>query len=62
MAFNKKYYNSYLKAKLGPDHIPFVFEDDDSFWIPVIGKNDKTKELQTNGFVRISVTVMPKEM
>lgn len=62
MAFNKKYYNSYLKTKQAPGSKLLVFEDDDSFWVPLIGTDEKSKEMVVNGSARISVTVMPKEM
>ena len=62
MAFNKKYYNSYLKGKQPADSIAFEFEDDDSFWVPVVGKTEKSKDDVINGYVRISITILPKEM
>ena len=57
---NKKYYNAYLKEKLGS--FSLSFEDDDSFWIPMNKMDDDSKSLKNNGYVRISVTIMPKEM
>jgi Ca2+-dependent lipid-binding protein len=60
LALNKKYYTSYLKSKLPPDY-KLEFEDDDSFWVPCKGRDEKTREFKNNGFVRISVTVLPKE-
>jgi len=41
---------------------PIVFEDEDSFWLPCIGTDEKTKALVNNGYVRISVTILPKEL
>lgn len=38
------------------------FDDDDSFWIPCKGRDDKTGEIVDNGFIRISITILPKEM
>lgn len=58
---NKKYYESFFKNTLkGTDISELEFEDDDSFWLPVKGtENGVTK---VNGYVRISFTLMPKEL
>jgi hypothetical protein len=37
------------------------FEDDDSFFLPLKGVNDKG-EVKITGYIRISVTIMPKEL
>jgi hypothetical protein len=57
---NKSYYNEFLKEKWGPD-LKITFEDEDSFWLPVIGKDFKTGETRVNGYLRMTLTVMPKE-
>lgn len=36
---------SYLKEHM-PKEVPLVFEDNDSFWIPIIGKDEKTGEMK----------------
>lgn len=41
--------------------VPLKFEDEDSFWVPVKGKDEKTGEIKVNGYVRLSLTVMAKE-
>ncbi len=39
------------------------FEDDDSFWVPLKGLNEKNKDvIENHGYVRISVTILPKEL
>lgn len=57
---NKKYYESYLCNHMSSE-VPLKFEDDDSFWVPVKGKDEKTGEIKVNGYVRLSLTVMAKE-
>mmetsp|Transcript_30279 Transcript_30279/g.29598 ORF Transcript_30279/g.29598 Transcript_30279/m.29598 type:complete len:175 (-) Transcript_30279:121-645(-) len=44
IAMNRKYYDSYLQGVL-PADLKIKFHDDDSFWIPIVGPNEKTKEL-----------------
>lgn len=55
---NKAYYNSYLKEKL-PKDMNLQFEDEDSFWVPMRGTDEKTKEIKIQGYVRISFSVLP---
>jgi hypothetical protein len=45
-SINKKYYNSYFHEHW-PKESQLVFEDDDSFWVPLIGKDEKTGEMKT---------------
>jgi hypothetical protein len=59
-SLNKKYYESYLKDVM-PKDVPLKFEDEDSFWVPVKGKDEKTGEIVINGYVRLSLTVMAKD-
>ena len=59
IALNKKYYNSYYKRVSGLD---LRFDDDDSFWVACKGKDPKSQEIVDNGYVRLSVTVLPKEV
>lgn len=58
-SLNKKYYESYLHEHM--KEVPLKFEDDDSFWVPVKGKDEKTGEIKITGYVRLSLTVMAKE-
>ena len=57
-SINKQYYNSFLKSVWG-DKFQIKFEDEDSFWLPVTGKDFKTGEMRINGYLRMSLTVMP---
>lgn len=59
-SLNKSYYNSFLKEKL-PKEMTLEFEDDDSFWVPVRGMDEKTKEIKVQGYVRISFSILTKE-
>jgi len=43
-SLNKKYYESYLKDVM-PKDVPLKFEDEDSFWVPCKGKDEKTGEI-----------------
>lgn len=62
MALNKKYFNGYL-AKSFPDLKEKIeFSDDDSFFLTCRGYNEETKETVDNGKVRVSITVLPKDM
>jgi hypothetical protein len=44
-SFNKSYYNGFLKSKL-PEDLLITFEDEDSFWVPVKGKDEKSGEIK----------------
>lgn len=44
-----------------PNDVKLKFEDDDSFWVPVKGKDEKTGEIVVTGYVRLSLSVMAKE-
>ena len=57
---NKQYFNSYLKSVWG-EKLGIKFEDEDSFWLPVTGKDFKTGEMRVNGYLRMSLTVMPMD-
>ena len=57
-SINKQYYNSFLRSVWG-DKFQIKFEDEDSFWLPVTGKDFKTGEMRINGYLRMSLTVMP---
>lgn len=61
IALNKNYYQSYLQGVL-PSETKITFEDDDSFWIPCKGLDEKTKQVKENGQIRISITVLPIEL
>ena len=37
------------------------FMDEDSFWVPMKGKDDKTGEMKINGYVRMTINLLPKE-
>jgi hypothetical protein len=58
-SLNMKYYESYLNEHM--KEVPLKFEDDDSFWVPVKGKDEKSGEIKITGYVRLSLTVMAKE-
>jgi len=36
------------------------FEDDESFWLPMLAKNDEG-EVENNGYVRIRIDIVPME-
>lgn len=57
---NKKYYNEYLNKHMSAD-VPLKFEDEDSFWVPVKGKDEKSGEIKIQGYLRLSLTIMAKE-
>ena len=57
MSVNKKYFEQYLNQKW-PDH-GIKFEDDDSFWVPMSGLDEKTQEMKVRGYVRLGFQVMP---
>ena len=59
-SLNKSYYNSFLKDKL-PKDMTLEFQDDDSFWVPVKGMDEKTKEIKVQGYVRRSFSILTKE-
>jgi hypothetical protein len=41
-ALTKKYYETYLKDVLGKGQALLEFQDEDSFWLPVKGKDEET--------------------
>lgn len=57
LSINKNYYNAYLKEK----GIKLEYKDDNTFWIPVYGKDEKTGKTKVNGKVRIQLDIYPKE-
>ncbi len=60
--FSKKYYEAYLKDLLPQDlDIQFEKDDEDSFWIPCKGKDEATGEIKIQGYVKISINVLPKD-
>ena len=68
MVVAKDYYDGYLKQEqtlqdgskvtYWPNDIEF-HEDKQSFWVPMIGKNEDTGKLECNGKVRIQIDVYP---
>ena len=48
------------EAMYGGDAVKLDFEDEDTFWVPVKGTDSKTKEIKIQGYVRLSLTVLPK--
>jgi hypothetical protein len=54
----KKYYQQYLQDNM-PKEVPLDFEDEDSFWVPLKGKDEKSGEIKIQGYVRISITILP---
>ena len=61
IAVNKKYYTNYLQGVL-PTDLKLSFYDEDSFWLPCKGIDLKSKDEINNGFIRVSITILPKEM
>lgn len=49
LGINKTYFNAYLKDK----GFNFKYKDENSFYIPIKGKDDKTGKIVENGQVRI---------
>ena len=56
----KKYYEQYLKDVMGKGQPLLDFEDEDSFWLPLKGKDENTGEIKVQGFVRLSMAVLSK--
>lgn len=54
LGINKKYFEAAMQS----DTVNFEWKDDDSFWVPMVGKNDDGK-LENNGFVRIGIEIVP---
>jgi len=61
MSITKKYYNDYLKSVLPADQA-LEFEDEDSFFVKVMGMDEKSGQMVCNGKVRITMTVLPKSL
>jgi len=58
LGLNKTYFNAYLKEK----GFNFKYKDENSFYIPIKGKDDKTGKIVENGQVRIQIDIYPKSM
>jgi hypothetical protein len=59
LVINKKYFNEYMKKEEQKD---FEWkEDDESFWLPMLSKNDTTGEMENNGDVSVRIDIIPKE-
>jgi len=58
LSINKTYYNAYLKEK----GMKFTYKDENSFYVSVMGKDDKTGKIVENGKVRIAIDIYPKAM
>lgn len=59
-SLSKKYYNQYLREALGHGAPELDFEDEDSFWVPLKGKDEKTGQFKIQGYVRLSFSIMTK--
>lgn len=66
LTINKDYYEPYM-LKPEEKH-PWVYNEDgdppaldDTFWIPLNGKNKETKAIEPNGTVRIQIDICPKD-
>lgn len=57
LSINKKYYEDFLK----PKGVKLEFKDDNTFFVVVKGKDEKTGQLVDNGKVRIQIDIYPKE-
>ncbi len=57
MNFNKKYFNSYLKEKMGENGPKFEFYDEDSFYVMCFDKEQKMI-----GKVRIGLNITPGDL
>jgi hypothetical protein len=44
-----------------PKDLDLQFQDEDSFWVPCKGKDEKTGEIKIQGYVRISINVIPSD-
>ncbi len=60
-SFSKKYYEGYLKEKMGAGCPTYKFQDEDSFWVPV-SKADENGVMKEMGQVRISLDVVPQDL
>jgi len=49
LTVNKTYYTEYLK----PKGYKFVYKDDNTFWVPIRGMDDKEGKIVVTGEVRI---------
>ena len=58
---NKKYYEAYLKSVM-PAGVQLSFQDDDSFWVKLTGIDEKTGKTKCVGQVRLSITILPKDL
>jgi hypothetical protein len=58
LGINKTYYNAYLKDK----GYKFTYKDENSFFVSVKGKDEKTGKIVENGKVRIQIDIYPKAM
>ena len=54
LAVNKKYFDQYMKN----DSVNYDFKDDQSFWVPMSGKNENGQKV-INGYVRIQIEIVP---
>lgn len=55
LCVNKKYYTDYMKEK----GMVFTYKDDNSFFIDIKGKNDKTGLITTTGKIRCQIDILP---
>jgi len=60
MGLTKDYYEGYLKDVMPPGSIE-KFHDEDSFWVKLMGPDEKTGETKCNGLARFSITILPMQ-
>jgi hypothetical protein len=56
----KKYYEQHL-CNVMPRDTLLEFEDEDTFWVPIKQQDADSGAWNVSGYVRLSITVMPKE-
>lgn len=58
LGINKTYYKNFLEEK----GIKLDYKDENTFWLPIKGKDEKTGAVVENGKVRIQIDIYPKAM
>lgn len=56
----KTYYESHWNEKLAP--FKLKWHNEDSFWVPATAIDEKTGKVKVNGYVRMSLKILPKHM
>lgn len=58
LGLTKTYYNAYLKDT----GLKLVYKDENTFWVEIRGKDDKTGKIEVTGKVRIQIDIYPKAL